>query len=585
MSGIEVAGIVLAVLPLFISAAQNYKEGLNAGKRALKMNIFLEQYTRELTAQSALLVCYLKEMIGRTSLQADIQKDLVKDPIGDWWTDPEVVEVISEALGDAYQPFMDTLHTICKVLISQIQEDLGRYFVKTDQVRMKFSSPQPRDSPSINLAFQSTDVGKLHKFALEKERFNLRTRLNFSWRSSERTALLEEFKYCTELLGKLSRAAERAEPYKRQQKSHQTRKAYYEWRNDIKRLLGIICKCFECQSCSMHEVSLRLQKFADGDPESEFAIMLHNSYDTYCEFSIAVERSQVKQVKQQAGLEYLPQAPLVVTTSTSRLQRTEVRGDICQEVRSANSRNVGLQLFLSEREELFALQEASDRVKKRESQAMLTLNDIMIRLKPFRQKKWLRKEKALLAVVLADSLLQLSSSPWSQTCWDSQTFTFKDPDYHLNLRRPYTMRHPVSKMNIHDSSNLLPTLRKNAQIHALGILLLELYLNYPIDEAAGDEFLLSPISTASSSPIINLNLRRSLAQDLLQEHADDDDMTPQYYEAVRFCLSPRPNPDSRSFSFEDAGFREIFFREVVANLEASLREKWEVSDNIWREET
>lgn len=70
-----------------------------------------------------------------------------------------------------------------------------------------------------------------------------------------------------------------------------------------------------------------------------------------------------------------------------------------------------------------------------------------------------------------------------------------------------------------------------------------------------------------------------MAIDLLEEHADDMTMTLEYTRATRFCLSPHPNPFSGSFSFEDQGFREIFYNEVIVNLENNLMARFEVADN------
>ena len=57
------------------------------------------------------------------------------------------------------------------------------------------------------------------------------------------------------------------------------------------------------------------------------------------------------------------------------------------------------------------------------------------------------------------------------------------------------------------------------------------------------------------------------AGDLLEDLYEYHDMTREYYDAVRFCIFPDPNPDSRRYTFDDKGFREKYFMEVVVPLD------------------
>ncbi|KAK5065032.1 hypothetical protein LTR84_000867 [Exophiala bonariae] len=67
------------------------------------------------------------------------------------------------------------------------------------------------------------------------------------------------------------------------------------------------------------------------------------------------------------------------------------------------------------------------------------------------------------------------------------------------------------------------------------------------------------------------------------QHTDDDVMAPDYHCAVHFCLSPRPS-DNMSYSFEDEGFRELYYTEVIRSLEEDAKCKLEIKDSDWREE-
>lgn len=74
---------------------------------------------------------------------------------------------------------------------------------------------------------------------------------------------------------------------------------------------------------------------------------------------------------------------------------------------------------------------------------------------------------------------------------------------------------------------------------------------------------------------------RSVAMNVLEECSKEYAMMPMFSSAVRFCLFPYPNPKSGSFSFDDQGFREIFYNEVVVNLEENLRYRFEVDEEYF----
>jgi hypothetical protein len=121
MSGIEIVGLVLGALPLFISAAEHYRDSVDFVKRALKKKQFLKQYKDELDIQRTLLCLYIKGAVGRTTLPPKTQAQLIDELDGDAWQRPEVIKELSNELGDAYQPFVALLIKICATLAKQIR--------------------------------------------------------------------------------------------------------------------------------------------------------------------------------------------------------------------------------------------------------------------------------------------------------------------------------------------------------------------------------------------------------------------------------------------------------------------------------
>ena len=121
MSGVEIVGVLLGILPLLISAAEHYREGISVVRRAVHRRAFIDQYRAELHQQQALLGLYIKAVIGRTDLSPQKQARLVEHPSGDQWRSPEVIKELKKELGDAYEPFVTLLERICATLGRQIR--------------------------------------------------------------------------------------------------------------------------------------------------------------------------------------------------------------------------------------------------------------------------------------------------------------------------------------------------------------------------------------------------------------------------------------------------------------------------------
>jgi hypothetical protein len=121
MSGIEIAGLVLAVIPLFIAAAEHI-QGNTKSRKAIKDAAFAGSYKLKLTQQQTLLGLYIKGIVGRTSLPASTQADLVDDLRGEIWERPEVVKAITQELGDAHTTFIELLNRSCSTLALCLKE-------------------------------------------------------------------------------------------------------------------------------------------------------------------------------------------------------------------------------------------------------------------------------------------------------------------------------------------------------------------------------------------------------------------------------------------------------------------------------
>ena len=413
----------------------------------------------------------------------------------------------------------------------------------------------------------------------DSEKTQIWGRLKFSWKHSERTALLLELKACNADLEKLSKALDGAKLYERKQQSRRAHETF-ELRDATEQLYRIMCKACNCQPSKSRDVSLGLRvhahRLGEG-PEPCFHMLLFDANHKACELSARIAKGGTPTPSKKKVRLDIPSDAL----KSSKCQKMKKLIDICKERNLVQQNKGRLQLLVDEKGEVYTVHESPRTQMPPEGDQVLSLCDLMSTLQLYDRKTWLHREKAILAVILSYSLLQLHESSWLQSQWNSESITFLDlglgdlissrsPDQRVRLRQPYTRSIASSSSNSTSShTGTRQPKRRNAHIHALGVVLLELYLNRSIEE---------DVAAQGGSDY------RSVAQDLLEEHSDDFTMKPEYLCAVRFCLSPHPNPYTGSFSFEDEGFREIFYVEVISRLEDNLMANFGINDSFWQNE-
>jgi len=126
MSGIEAAGIILAVIPLFISAAEHYNDGVNPIKRVFRTPFELRKFYLALNDQKTYLRLSLIALFGKLPSISQSQKQALYDRDGDLsclWEDEDLQEELQDALGHAYESYMANLDAIVSALENLILKD------------------------------------------------------------------------------------------------------------------------------------------------------------------------------------------------------------------------------------------------------------------------------------------------------------------------------------------------------------------------------------------------------------------------------------------------------------------------------
>jgi len=108
MSGIEVVGLVLGVLPLCISALEYYEKGLGPVTTMVKYRRELARYRCRLAVQYALYTQTIEYLLTPIVDEDQLEIMLTQD-FGELWKQPEVAGRLEDHLGNVHEAYQYTL--------------------------------------------------------------------------------------------------------------------------------------------------------------------------------------------------------------------------------------------------------------------------------------------------------------------------------------------------------------------------------------------------------------------------------------------------------------------------------------------
>jgi hypothetical protein len=174
------------------------------------------------------------------------------------------------------------------------------------------------------------------------------------------------------------------------------------------------------------------------------------------------------------------------------------------------------------------------------------------------------REKRILAVILAHSMLHFCDSPWLSRYWDKNHLSFFKrtslKGSRLDFQRPWISTQFETSTPPEDVDELY-RIHKNPSVLALGILLLEIELRVGIEESTTEDDL-------SPAKGIDCNTTLFTAERLLETHCHD--MFERFRKALDACLKCDFIEDGAPTSLDDEDFRQAVYENIVVPLEEEL---------------
>lgn len=108
-SGIEVAGLALAILPLVVNQIDAYVLGIERIKLLRRYQREFKGYSRGLKTQRVILLNTLEQALEGVVHDEERVLDLINDPLGSGWKNQELQKRLRYKLGRSHDIFLENM--------------------------------------------------------------------------------------------------------------------------------------------------------------------------------------------------------------------------------------------------------------------------------------------------------------------------------------------------------------------------------------------------------------------------------------------------------------------------------------------
>lgn len=121
-TGVEIAGLVLAVIPLLISAFEHYNDTKGVLQKFFHKSLYIKRLIGSLDEQRVLIENELENILSRAGCR-DLAVKVSLSSYHDLLQNVEVAEGLKETLGRSYSPYIRALKK-CEVSVIEIAKSI-----------------------------------------------------------------------------------------------------------------------------------------------------------------------------------------------------------------------------------------------------------------------------------------------------------------------------------------------------------------------------------------------------------------------------------------------------------------------------
>lgn len=124
MSGVEVAGFIMAAFPLIISALEDYRQGWEMIDDWWKIKREYKKCQQNLKLQKLVFEENLEQLLSTLTQDEDELKMLIAKPGGEMWRDADLEAGLQERLPRSYEVYLEIINEMVGVMNS-LKKELG----------------------------------------------------------------------------------------------------------------------------------------------------------------------------------------------------------------------------------------------------------------------------------------------------------------------------------------------------------------------------------------------------------------------------------------------------------------------------
>ena len=113
ITGVETAGLVLAVFPLVVKALQSWQKGSKSIRSWRKTEQVVKQYLMRVQNQYVAFENTIELLLEDIVQSPEHLKDMLQEPCGSLWHEGSYEEQVRLRLDRSYDPFVETVAKVC----------------------------------------------------------------------------------------------------------------------------------------------------------------------------------------------------------------------------------------------------------------------------------------------------------------------------------------------------------------------------------------------------------------------------------------------------------------------------------------
>lgn len=273
MSGIEVAGLVLGVIPILISGLEQWRKSAEVVSDWWQIQKEYKKCTRELKCADLELTTSLERFLLPLLIDDDEIRLLMDEPGGPRWQNPDLEDTLKQRLPKSYSLFVEVIEDINEV-VQKIRLEIG-----LENSVFEGAVTDTQLSGRMQKLGLWGQQAKSHSRAFAKQITAQAQRVRFALRRPDREKLFEELDGHNKRLRRLLDTNDTSQRLRQDRDHNRASKVsdgiFSMWQH-AEKMYQLLLRAFRCNHKGLHYLYLRLAHVTKCD-SVEFRLLISES--------------------------------------------------------------------------------------------------------------------------------------------------------------------------------------------------------------------------------------------------------------------------------------------------------------------